>query len=107
MNIQFLYFEGCPSHQEAMQRLRDVLTEMNQFAMIETIRVETDAEAKKYQFVGSPTIRINGEDIDPVPPDATYGLTCRVYRWEDGRVSPLPSPSMIRRGIEKARQHAE
>lgn len=106
MNIQFLYFPDCPSHQDAIKRLRSVLDEMAQFAFIETIRIDTEAEARHYQFVGSPTIRVNGDDIDPVPDDATYGLSCRVYQWEDGRISPLPSPDMIRRGIEKARQNA-
>lgn len=105
MNIQFLYFPDCPSHQDAIKRLRTVLDEMAQFAFIETIRIDTEEEAQHYQFVGSPTIRINGHDIDPVPPSANYGLSCRIYQWEDGRFSPLPSPDMIRRGIEQARQN--
>lgn len=106
MNIQFLYFPDCPSHEAAMDRLHDVLNDMAQFALIETIRIETEAEAAAYQFVGSPTIRINGEDIVPPAPDATFGLACRVYQWDDGRISPMPSPDMIRRGIEQARENA-
>lgn len=102
MNIQFLYFEDCPSHDDAMKRLKDVLDEMAQFAFIETIRVETETEAQALAFVGSPTIRINGNDIDPVPAEANFALTCRVYRWEDGRISPLPSVEMIRQGIKNA-----
>ena len=52
--------------------------------------------------VGSPTILIDGEDIDPPPIDAYAALTCRVYHWADGRFSPLPSPDMIRNALHAA-----
>ena len=67
-----------------------------------SIDVETEGQAQALRFVGSPTILIDGEDIDPPPNDAFAALTCRVYHWEDGRFSPLPSPDMIRRGLRAA-----
>lgn len=102
MGIQFLYYEDCPSHDTALERLQSVMDEMGIHADIEIVKVETDAEAQKLRFVGSPTILINGQDIVPTPPDAYYCLTCRAYRLEDGRISPLPSREMIRNGL---RQH--
>lgn len=99
MQIQFLYYEDCPSHDDALERLRGLLREEAVKAEIEIIKVETEEEAQEWKFVGSPTILIDGEDIVPVPADADYHLSCRVYQLEDGRFSPLPSREMIRKGI--------
>lgn len=68
---------------------------------IEILRVETSEEAEKLKFIGSPTILIDGRDIDP-PTNPYYALTCRAYRLEDGRISPLPSEAMIRQAIRRA-----
>lgn len=103
MEIRFLYFEECPSHDVALERLRQVMAEEGIEAEIEIVRVETDEQAQRWRFIGSPTIRVNGQDIDPPPPGARYSLTCRAYHLEDGRVSPLPSPQMIRRALQAAR----
>ncbi|RMF29195.1 MAG: DUF2703 domain-containing protein [Chloroflexi bacterium] len=103
MNIHFLYYEECPSHEKALERLRQVMAEEGIQAEIEIIKVETEEQAQRWRFVGSPTILINGQDIDPPPSDAYYALTCRAYRLEDGRISPLPSTAMIRRALRAAR----
>lgn len=104
MNIEFLYFEGCPSHEPALQRLRDELAAAEITADVRVIQVETEAAAQQHRFTGSPTIRINGADIVPPPADAPYNLACRVYQWDDGRYSPLPSPQMIRNALQQAQQ---
>lgn len=101
MQIEFLFFEDCPSHDKALERLRDVLREEGIDAAIEIIQVETEEQAQAKRFVGSPTIRINGQDIIAPDEELPYGLSCRVYRWDDGRFSPLPSPEMIRRGVRR------
>ncbi len=97
--IQFLYFDDCPSHEDALKRLYQVMAEEGVAAAVEIIKVETEAQAHHLQFSGSPTILIAGHDIDPLPPETPYRLTCRTYHWEDGRISPLPSPTMIRRAL--------
>ncbi len=101
MQVTFLYDEDCPSHEAALERLRSILTEAGVEADVTIIKVETEEQARRYQFIGSPTIRINGQDIDPPAPDSYYGLTCRAYQLEDGRISPLPSPEMIRRALRR------
>ncbi|GAB4509749.1 MAG: hypothetical protein OHK0046_05320 [Anaerolineae bacterium] len=100
MYVEFLYFEDCPSHDVALERLRQVMAEQAIDADVHIIRVETEAEAEQYRFTGSPTIRVNGEDIAPLF-DTTYGLACRAYRLEDGRISPLPSVQMIRQALKQ------
>ncbi len=101
MKITFLYYEDCPSHEQALARLRAVMVEAGVEAELEIIKVETEAQARRYHFVGSPTILVDGQDIVPPLPGAVPALTCRAYRLEDGRISPLPSPDMIRRALTR------
>lgn len=102
MNIEFLYFEDCPSHDQALARLQQVMREENVESPITITKIETEDQALERQFIGSPTILINGQDIVPPVTGAYVGLTCRVYRLEDGRFSPLPSVLMIREAIRDA-----
>jgi hypothetical protein len=104
VKIHFLYSEQCPSHDEALERLRTVLHEEGVRANIEVIKVETFEDARRYRFPGSPTILIDGQDIDPTP-NPEYAPTCRAYRLEDGRISPLPSVSMIRKAIQAGKEN--
>ena len=97
--ITFLYWEDCQSHDEALSRLRKVLAEERIDAEIETVRVQSENEAKRLQFAGSPTILVDGKDIQP-PKTAHYSLSCRAYHLENGRISPLPSESMIRAALK-------
>ena len=98
MHVSFLYYEECPSHDLALERLREVMAEEGIPSEVEVFKVETEEQARELRFVGSPTIRIDGRDIDP-PTDPRYALTCRVYRLEENRISPLPSKDMIRRAL--------
>ena len=102
MKIEFLYYEDCPSHEDGLARLRQVMADSGISGDIEIIKVETEAQAQAWQFVGSPTIRIDGVDIVPPPADARYNLTCRAYRLENGRISPLPSVQMIEHALRRA-----
>jgi len=65
---------------------------------VEVVKVETEEQARELRFVGSPTIRVDGQDIDP-PSDSRYALTCRAYRLADNRISPMPSKDMIRQAF--------
>jgi hypothetical protein len=98
VRVSFLYFEECPSHDLALERLREVMAEEGILSEVEVFKVETEDQARQLRFVGSPTIHVDGQDIDP-PSDPRYALACRAYRLEDQRVSPLPSKDMIRRAL--------
>jgi hypothetical protein len=102
IEIQFLYFEDCPSHEDALERLQDVIRDEGMEAEVAVMKVETEEQAQNLRFTGSPTIRMNGEDIVPPAEDARFGLACRAYTLEDGRISPLPSRDMIRNGLRAA-----
>jgi hypothetical protein len=98
--IEFLFWQDCPSHPEALDRLQEVMADLEIEAPIQEIEVLTDEDAERLRFPGSPTIRVNGLDVD-ADGAAHMGtaLTCRVYRLEDGRFSPVPSRTMIRRAL--------
>ena len=71
---------------------------------LELQRIETEADAESAAFPGSPTIRVDGVDVEPGSGDEPTGLLCRVYRRPDGRVSPLPDPDRVRAALAGARR---
>jgi hypothetical protein len=95
MKVELLWWEGCPSTEEARELLEDVLGGR---AEIEMREVTNDDEAEALAFPGSPTIRVDGRDVDPRGAAEPPSLSCRIYYLPDGRVSPVPS----RRQLEEA-----
>jgi hypothetical protein len=91
LTIEVLYFETCPNHARAVALVRQALAVEGMSEPIQLIRVETDAEARRVGFYGSPSIRINGQDIAPLPEGAAPGLACRVYPTPDGHLAPVPA----------------
>ena len=96
--IELYYWEGCPSHPEALALLEAVLEERQVDIAVELHEVTSEAQAEALRFPGSPTIRVDGRDVDPAGADAPAALSCRIYHLPDGRVSPVPS----RRQLEQA-----
>jgi hypothetical protein len=97
MKVEVLYFEGCPNYLPAVHRLKTVLREAGLPAEVSEIEVRDESAAKRLQFFGSPTIRINGLDIeaDSRKVKAT-GFACRRY------AGGLPSEEMIRAALKDA-----
>jgi hypothetical protein len=99
---ELLWWEGCPSTEEALAMLRE---EMGALGLdpgsIEMREIRTDADAEREGFVGSPTIRVDGRDVAP-PASESAGLTCRVYRLADGRISPVPDRAAVRQTLREA-----
>jgi hypothetical protein len=88
--VELLWWRGCPSWEQALADLREEMAAAGLDPESVKIReVRTDEEAEGAGFVGSPTIRVDGEDVQP-PGEEAIGLTCRVYRLRNGRISPLP-----------------
>jgi hypothetical protein len=98
--IQLLHWEGCPSLEETQELLEAVLREQGLDAELDVRHVGTQEEAEAFGFHGSPTIRVDGRDVDP---DGAKGqrvaLACRIYRLPDGRVSPVPSREMLEEAL--------
>ena len=97
--IEFFYWEGCPSHPEALELLRDVLEAHELDADVELREVTTQEEAEALRFPGSPTIRIDGRDVDPAGADGRPALNCRIYYLPDGTVSPVPTREQLEEAL--------
>ncbi len=94
--VELLWWEGCPSTDRALEELRAVLDQEGlDPAAVEMREVATADDAEREVFVGSPTIRIDGVEVSPEENEPA-GLTCRVYRLRDGRISPTPDPHDVR-----------
>jgi hypothetical protein len=102
VHVELLFWEGCPSHPKALSELRAVMMQVGLDPNAVILReIHTDSDARREDFVGSPTIRINGLDIQP-PKGEPFGLTCRVYHRRDGRISPTPDPADVREALATA-----
>ena len=100
--LEILYWEGCPSYPAALADVRAALVELGLDPSVAQLReVATDDEAVAERFVGSPTVRVDGRDLFP-PADDPVGLTCRIYRRRDGRVSPTPDPDDLRDALKES-----
>ncbi len=99
MRIEFLFWAGCPSHPEARELLDAVLAEQDVTADIEVREIFTQDDAVELAFPGSPTIRVDGRDVDPDGAALPPSLTCRVYRLPDGRPSPVPSRQQLEEAL--------
>ena len=99
MKIELLYWKGCPSYREARELLDGVLGERAIEEPVEMREVQTQEEAEALRFPGSPTIRIDGRDVDPAGAPARPALTCRTYHLPDGRVSPLPGREQLEEAL--------
>lgn len=100
MTLEVLWWEGCPSTPAAVAELRAVADELGlEGTEIALREIRTEAEAAEAGFVGSPTVLIDGVDVSEVPDAEPTGLTCRVYRRRDGRISPTPDPDDLRAAL--------
>jgi hypothetical protein len=108
VNVELLWWEGCPSTEGALAAVREALSELGLSGVaVHTREIATDGDARETGFVGSPTILIDGQDLVPAAEEETIGLSCRVYRRRDGRVSPVPDPDDLREALARAAQRAE
>lgn len=98
MNIRVLAFEGCPNDQPTITLIEEVLRENGIGARIERVEV-TPETAKELRFLGSPTVQIDGVDIDLSARNRSgFGMSCRTYPGTGG----VPPRRMIEEAIKEA-----
>ncbi|HJM74569.1 MAG TPA: DUF2703 domain-containing protein [Dehalococcoidia bacterium] len=102
MNIVLMLTESCSHHDQAREVLQEAIAETGVDVEVEEIQVRTDEEAHNAKVIGSPTIRVDGLDVehaDREPPETSPN--CRYYNSPSGWL-PVPDKGMIVRAIEKA-----
>jgi hypothetical protein len=100
VTVEFLYWAGCPSHPEARELLEEVLQARGVDVAVDVREVRTQEEARELAFPGSPTIRVDGRDVDLAGAEEPPSLSCRIYRLANGRVSPVPTRKQIEEALQ-------
>lgn len=107
IRIEILYFDGCPNFPDAQANVKMVVGELGIQAEVELIDVTTDEEALARKFLGSPSVRVGGTDVESLPDSQPeYSLRCRRYVVE-GAMQGFPSKSMIGLAIQRALESHE
>ncbi len=102
MQIEFLWFDDCPNHDDARALLDAVLEERGIDVPVESVNVPDLTTGERVLFPGSPTIRVNGVDVDPGYVDeGEYTPRCRVYATREG-LRGVPERQWIEAAIDKA-----
>lgn len=98
MRIEVLYIPGCPNYQPTVEQVRKVLKSESLSDQVDAVPVDTEAEAESLGFPGSPTVRVNGKDVEPNP-TIVPGLACRIYANGKG----IPAEETVRAAISEAK----
>ena len=97
--IEVRYFEGCPNQERLIARLEPLLGRESITAEVVMREIHDADEAERERFPGSPSVRVDGHDIDPGAAERTdYGMKCRVYRTADG-LGGLPPDEWLLRAL--------
>ena len=103
MNIELLYFEGCPQWIETHKLVREVLEERGLPEDVTLVEVGSNEEAQRLRFLGSPSVHVNGVDVEPGIPAEGYNMECRLY-WLDGKPTGVPTREWIVAALETPTQ---
>lgn len=100
--VEILYFEGCPNHEPARALVERIAVELRVEPWIELLEIVDVDAAIEQRFLGSPTVRVDGRDVEPgADQRREFVFACRVYRGESG-LAGQPDASWIRDALGEA-----
>ena len=109
MKIELFYFDGCPNYLTALRKLNAAIRELDLTERAELVKVKDNDDAEQKHFLGSPSIRIDGRDIEGLeePPDGC-AMCCRRYRLGDQILNYPPEAKILEalRARIEARQNS-
>jgi hypothetical protein len=101
-SVQILFFEGCPNHERARELVEQVARELGLQSEIALVEAPDGETAEQLRFLGSPTIRVDGRDVEPGADERQESaLSCRVYQSEHG-LAGQPDAHWIRDALTVA-----
>jgi len=96
VEIEILFFEGCPNRGAALERAREAVALEGVAANVRMVEILGTEDALARRFLGSPTIQVEGEDVEPEARlRRDFGFMCRTYRASDDSVAGTPSVELI------------
>ena len=100
--VEILYFDGCPNHEPARALVDRLARELDVEPEIELVQVADPEAAAMLRFLGSPTVRVDGVDVEPGAEERRdFAFSCRIYR-SDGGASEQPAESWVREALMEA-----
>ena len=97
--VEILYFDDCPNWSTAASAVDQAARELGVAVEIRLVRVASEAEATRLRFLGSPTVRVDGRDVEPGAEERrAFALACRIYRTEEG-FAGVPPESWLRAAL--------
>lgn len=100
--VEILYFEGCPNHEPARALVERLATQLHVEPEVELVEVADPDAAVALRFLGSPTVRVDGVDVEPGAQERRdFAFSCRIYRGEGG-ASEQPQESWVRDALIEA-----
>ena len=100
MRIEILTFDGCPNARSTRELVERVVAEAGFSVEVLDVAVPDPEAAERMRFLGSPTVRVDGRDIEPGADERTeYVLACRIYRTEHG-VAGVPDEAWLRSAVD-------
>ena len=101
MKVEVLYISECPSHPAAVKLIKDVLAAKGIRTAVQEILVQDGGMASRLRFTGSPTIRINGKDVEEETQTADrFAVACRLY--PGSKEVGLPPVEWVLRAVTEA-----
>ena len=94
IKVEFQYFDGCPNSDLIVERVKEVISKIDTQVELYTVLIDTPEKTKKYNFRGSPTVLINGIDLEKLPEPTAGNLACRYY------INGIPSVESIINSIK-------
>lgn len=96
--VRVFYFDGCPNHQPTVELAQAVIAELKVPAQVEEVEVRDIEDARRLRFLGSPSVQVDGVDIDPAARSQTdFAYGCRMYCG-----SGVPPRSMLVAALRRA-----
>jgi alkylmercury lyase len=102
VKVELLYFDGCPRYEQLARRLEQLVRHAEIIDAVELRRIDSDDAVHAERFLGSPTVRVNGRDVEPGADERDdFGLKCRLYRTEEG-ANGVPPDEWITAALTRA-----
>jgi hypothetical protein len=99
LKIEVFYIDGCPNHQPTVDRVNELLEDLGLTAEVMNIRVIDSETALATRFLGSPTVHVNGVDVERSAHSSNhFGLMCRTY-LDGSRLEGIPPTELIRQAL--------
>jgi hypothetical protein len=100
--VEILYFDGCPNYEPARALVERLASQLGIEPEIDLLEVADPDAAVALRFLGSPTVRVDGVDVEPGAKERRdFTLSCRIYRSERG-VSEQPDERWLRDALSEA-----